>query len=154
VRESLRTRRGPHCFVVRIDSENDRQKKLSRWQSIVESAAKQCGNDSIPRISVALDLKSLLDELSSLRSADDRAFICSLAPGAKLPAELTPPTNRVHLAVGAEGDFTDKEEATLCESGFEKLSLGPLVLRCETAAIVAISMVHGAWGFLPTSEES
>ncbi|MBN8549953.1 MAG: 16S rRNA (uracil(1498)-N(3))-methyltransferase [Deltaproteobacteria bacterium] len=134
--------------VVRIDNERDAGKKIERWRKIVESAAKQSGNDLIPSISLALNYESLIERVSPLRSPEDRSFICSLSPDSKLPSNTPAPHAYVHLAVGPEGDFTEKEESALVGVGFERLSLGPLVLRCETAAIVAISMIHGAWGFL------
>lgn len=133
--------------VLRVE-DKERSKKLARWNSIVESAAKQSGNDVIPKVHLALNLKELLSLIANIRTPSDRAFLCSLSPGAKLPQEISAPAASLHLAVGPEGDFTDNEEAALIDQGFERLSLGPLVLRCETAAIVAISMVHGAWGFL------
>ena len=133
--------------VVRIDSERDREKKLSRWHSILESAGKQSGNDYVPKLTLALTLNELIATLNSVRVPEDRAFICSLSPKSKLPSQIAPPVASVHIAVGPEGDFTEKEEVALAQQGFESLSLGPLVLRCETAAIVAISMLHGAWSF-------
>lgn len=134
--------------VVRIEGEREREKKLQRWKSILESAGKQSGNDYVPSLTLALNMKELLERFAALRAPQDRAFICSLSPESKSLQHTPAPTEALHIAVGPEGDFTEQEERTLVEQGFERLSLGPLVLRCETAAIVAISMVHGAWGFL------
>jgi 16S rRNA (uracil1498-N3)-methyltransferase len=134
--------------VVRISSAADREKKLQRWRKIAESAAKQSGNDTLPKIHLALSLPELLQTLQAIRKPEERSLLCSLATDAKLPAHIEAPRAGVHLAVGPEGDFEPQEENSLRAAGFEAMSLGPLTLRCETAALVAISMVHGAWGFL------
>lgn len=134
--------------VVRIASETEKEKKLQRWKKIAESAAKQSGNHTIPKIHIALSLPELLQTIQAIREPGDRSLLCSLGPDAKLPAQIEAPRASVHLAVGPEGDFEPQEENSLRAAGFEAMSLGPLILRCETAAIVAISMVHGAWGFL------
>lgn len=135
--------------VVRIDSGQDRLKKLDRWNKILESAGKQSGNDVIPRLVLALNLHELFEAIDGASNPGDRKFICSLSPGAKTPIELMTPPGEVHLVVGPEGDFSEEEEKELLKRQFEPLSLGPLVLRCETAAVVAVSMTNGAWGFLP-----
>lgn len=133
--------------VVRISSQDDQERKLQRWKKITESAAKQSGNDFIPDVRLARRLSEVMDFLRGLAQPGDIKLLCSLSPDAKLPRDMRPPEGNVHLIVGPEGDFTPEEEEALVKSGFARLSLGPLVLRCETAAVVAVSMVHGAWGF-------
>ncbi len=136
--------------IVRVSSPADCEKKLARWRKVAESAAKQSGNDHITKVHLVLDQSSLFRLLDSLSTPEDRRLICSLTPGAPLPFELQATKAAVHLAVGPEGDFSPAEESAFSVQGFTPMSLGPLVLRCETAAVVAVSMIHGVWGFQST----
>jgi 16S rRNA (uracil1498-N3)-methyltransferase len=79
----------------------------------------------------------------------DLKLIASLQPGAKAlrsvlaqfrAAQGRAPANVLWL-VGPEGDFTPAEMSLSRTSGFEPITLGPLVLRCETAAVFALSIL-------------
>ena len=54
----------------------------------------------------------------------------------------------ISMYVGPEGDFHEAEEKLLRESGATPCSLGPLILRCETAAIAGMSMCNAVYGFV------
>lgn len=130
--------------VVKIEAKNI-DAKLSRWQKICKAAAEQCGNPHIPRVSFATHQQELIDELSKDLSPNDLKLICSLHKNSKPLREITSPKGLVHLAVGPEGDFAPHEEELFISSGFLPISLGPRVLRCETAAIVALAAVQSHW---------
>lgn len=133
--------------VLRLN-ERDGAHKLDRWRKITEAAAKQCGSTAIPQVSLALTIDSLLRQLSDLSQPDDARLVCSLSPEAKELRTLPAPSGKAHVAIGPEGDFSSLEERALIEAGFQPMTLGPLTLRCETAAIAALAAIHAAWGFL------
>lgn len=129
---------------VRLDDERA-DKKGEKWQIAALEAAKQCGNPWLPEI---LPLQNATAFMESARGYDLK-LIASLQPGAKslktvLAAFRTAqgrlPKNALWL-VGPEGDFTPAEMSTAKSAGFEPITLGPLVLRCETAAIFALSVL-------------
>ena len=134
--------------IVRIEP-GDRARKEARWARILESAARQSDRNEVPALHLALTRGELLKTLDTIAEAGDRFLTCSLAAGAVELRELPRPAGRVHLLVGPEGDLTPEEERTIMERHFELVSLGPLVLRSETAALAAVAMANGVWGFRP-----
>lgn len=118
------------------------EKKMKRWKRIVLESAKQCGRSVVPQIHKPSNLNMFLQ-----RSEEDKKiYFCGR--GGKylknLLVNLKPPASVV-LLVGPEGDWTDKEERDIVGHGFEAISLGPLTLRSETAAISGLAMVSHFW---------
>jgi 16S rRNA (uracil1498-N3)-methyltransferase len=129
-----------------VHLEGDRSdRKVEKWQLAAIEAAKQCGNPYVPEI---LPLQSAGAFMEGSRGYDLK-LIASLQPGAKslrnalagfAVANGRPP-RKVLWLVGPEGDFTPAEMSLSKSAGFEPITLGPLVLRCETAAIYALSIL-------------
>jgi 16S rRNA (uracil1498-N3)-methyltransferase len=129
---------------VHIDEDRS-DRKLEKWQTAALEAAKQCGNPWLPEI---LPVESAGAFMEASRGYDAK-LIASLQPGAKsLKTVLAafragagrPPANVLWL-IGPEGDFTPAELSQARSCGFDPITLGPLVLRCETAAIYALSIL-------------
>jgi 16S rRNA (uracil1498-N3)-methyltransferase len=129
-----------------VHLEDDRtSRKIEKWQSAAVEAAKQCGNPFVPEI---LPVQSATSFIESSRGYDLK-LIASLQPGAKslksVLAAYTAASGRaprkVLWLVGPEGDFTPAELGVSRSAGFEPITLGPLVLRCETAAVYALSVL-------------
>lgn len=129
---------------VHLDS--DRQdRKAEKWKLAALEAAKQCGNPWLPEI---LPVQSASGFMQSKRT-DDLKLIASLQPGtrslrevlADFRAEHRRAPQRVLWLIGPEGDFTPAEMNTSASCGFVPITLGPLVLRCETAAMYAVSVL-------------
>jgi len=129
-----------------VHLEEDRSdRKLEKWQTAAIEAAKQCGNPFVPEI---LPVQRAAAFMESSRGYDLK-LIASLQPGAKplkavLAAHLAAhgrPPRQVLWLVGPEGDFTPAEMSLSRSAGFEPITLGPLVLRCETAAVYALSVL-------------
>ena len=120
-------------------------RKIEKWQVAALEAAKQCGNPWLPEI---LPVQSATAFVESARGYDLK-LIASLHPGAQtLKPVLTAftaihgrPPKKVAWMVGPEGDFTPAEMNLAVSAGFVPITLGPLVLRCETAAIYALSVL-------------
>jgi 16S rRNA (uracil1498-N3)-methyltransferase len=123
-------------------SRADAPAKVSRWSKIAESAAKQSGKNYVADVSVVLSLRDLKEKLHAVVSQGERLFCCSLASSALSLGSIVPLVAPVHMLVGPAGDLTAAEEQGLQELGFALLSLGPNLLRSETAAIAGIGMLQ------------
>lgn len=134
---------------VHLDGERA-GRKGGKWLQTAIEAAKQCGNPFVPAVAVPLPLADLL----AAPPAAELNLIASLHPGARpLRAALAdfrtahgrPPQSALWL-VGPEGDFTPEEMAVATAAGFVPVTLGPLVLRCVTAATCALGILRHETG--------
>ena len=129
---------------VHLD-ESRADRKTEKWAVAALEAAKQCGNPWLPEIEPVQNATAFFES----PPRDDLKLIASLHPGAKsLKTVLADyrqtnpsPPRDVIWVVGPEGDFTPAEMNTAQNAGFEPITLGPLVLRCETAAVYALSVL-------------
>jgi 16S rRNA (uracil1498-N3)-methyltransferase len=129
--------------VARPDAEAGRR---ARWEKIAREAARQCGRADVPEIAAPTPLAAAL-------AAPDlpprRLALFEGERGRSLRAELveTAPAPTA-LLVGPEGGFAPAEMAAAHAAGFVPVGLGRLILRVETAAIVAVALVGDAAGAL------
>ena len=125
--------------VVRLDPA-EAAKKQARWREIALEACKQCGQNRLPEIARPVDPKTFLE--SGDRS--DLMLIASLQPDARpiksVLAEAGRPSSACVL-VGPEGDFTPAEVALAKSHGCQPVTLGPIILRTETAALYCLSVL-------------
>lgn len=120
------------------------EKRRDHWHKIAISAAEQCGRIRPPLIDVAVPLKSWLGG-----KPEDADVDLILQPGATTAmTSLHAPATKVCLLVGPEGGFSDAEYEDAALRGFLPVSLGPRVLRTETAAIAAVAVAAALWGDL------
>ena len=131
--------------VVHLDSESASQKQ-TKWQQIAIEAAKQCGQNWLPRVQAP-------KKLAAFFSASDQPFdlrlIGSLQPDAQHLKKILETYSREHgdrprnvlMLVGPEGDFTPAELALARQHGCQPITLGPIILRVETAAIYCLSVL-------------
>jgi 16S rRNA (uracil1498-N3)-methyltransferase len=123
------------------------EKRVGRWQKIALSAAKQSGRTRIPEILAVRDLKELVKQ--------------SFPNSVKLlfwEKETERTLNDVHkggtavgsvvIAIGSEGGFSEEEANMARQYGFNLVGLGRRILRAETAAVTAMSLVQFLWGDL------
>ena len=120
--------------------------KGGKWQRVALEACKQCGQDHLPVVPAAMNFDPWL-------ARADRAGLClfgSLAPGARPLREVLRETPqapaRITVLVGPEGDFAPEETAAALAAGFTPVTLGPIVLRVETAALFCLSAVRYEFG--------
>ena len=123
--------------VVKLDEEGFNKKKV-RYESIAKEAAEQCHRLLIPNIVGVInfnDIKSYLSKHNLL------AFEMDAGRTSSLHEELDNVSGDVSIIVGPEGGFDNKEISYLDDIGFHHVSLGKRILRCETAAIYALSVI-------------
>lgn len=129
--------------VVKLDGSRASRRR-EHWQKIAESACEQCGRTRPPLIDEPLPLKTWFGSKTSETDVD---LILKPNAGTSM-ASLKAPTTKVCLLIGPEGGFSDNEYEDAEISGFKAVSLGPRVLRTETAAIAAITVAESLWGDL------
>lgn len=128
--------------IVRL-SEDQCKQKQQKWQQTAIEACKQCGQNWLPVVHPPLEPEEFLQkpERASLK------LIGSLQPGARTiravldEARASTPVTSIFFLVGPEGDFTPAEIGSARSAGFQPVTLGPNVLRSETAAIFLTSVL-------------
>jgi 16S rRNA (uracil1498-N3)-methyltransferase len=120
--------------VLRIKGERA-DKKLAHWQAIAEAACEQCGRNRIPLIHEVLTL----DQWSKAGKAQGRRLLLSLAAGTQPLMQAAEPQGAVTLLSGPEGGMSPAEEAAAIAAGFVPTSLGPRILRAETAPLAVLA---------------
>ena len=131
--------------IVQLDSEGASQKQ-TKWQQIAIEAAKQCGQNWLPRVHAP---KKLAEFFSASERAFDLRLIGSLQPDAQQLKKILETYSNEHgdrprsvlMLVGPEGDFTPAELALARRHGCQPITLGPIILRVETAAIYCLSIL-------------
>jgi 16S rRNA (uracil1498-N3)-methyltransferase len=132
--------------VVRLSAERA-SRRHAHWEGIVRAACEQCGRNRLPEVDPAQDFSKWLEALPA--PADDTALRLMLSPRAatafaSLPAAA--PNVEVVLLIGPEGGLSPEEEDAARERGFAPLSLGPRVLRTETAGMAVLAALAARWG--------
>jgi 16S rRNA (uracil1498-N3)-methyltransferase len=132
--------------VLRLAGERALKKQL-HWRSVASAACEQCGGNRVPAVHAVADLAAWLKALPA-RGSDGPVLRCllSLAEGtrplAQVLAEVEPGVPVLFLS-GPEGGLSPQEDAAARASGFVPVTLGPRVLRSETAAVAALVLAAG-----------
>ena len=115
------------------------EKKLEHWQKVAISACEQSGRNVVPIIHPPKQAHQWAAEVAA-----DHKLILHTRDQKPL-SELSNPQS-IALLVGPEGGFTDDEVELCIQQGFSGLTLGPRILRTETAALAALSLFQYLWG--------
>ncbi|MBC8519806.1 MAG: 16S rRNA (uracil(1498)-N(3))-methyltransferase [Gammaproteobacteria bacterium] len=130
--------------VVKLDQKR-LDKKTGHWRKVVISACEQCGRNIVPPVHAPVTLHKMLADNNS-----KQGFILDPKSRQRL-SELPPPkpvTESIGIIVGPEGGLTDQEIISAHERGFHGVTMGPRILRTETASVVAITIMQTLWGDL------
>lgn len=111
-------------------------KRVERWRRIALESAKQSRRSDLPQVDDPLPLKHALAQVS----APVKLLLAETEQENSLGAALKDVTGEIALAIGPEGGWTVDEMALFSESGWRHVTLGPRILRAETAAIAALSV--------------
>jgi 16S rRNA (uracil1498-N3)-methyltransferase len=115
--------------------------RLRHWRQVVASACEQCGRAVVPVLNEAATLDAWL-----ARDADLPGIVLHTRAAARL--DETPRPTALRVLVGPEGGLADAEFGQATRAGFRPVSLGPRVLRAETAPLAALAIVQHLWGDL------
>lgn len=129
--------------VVRLE-EGDAARKRERWQQIALEACKQCGRNTIPLVELPCTVEQFLANRS-----EGLLFLASLQSDARGIKEVLGAYQRdnrtlltsVSVLIGPEGDFTPDEITLVKAAGAVPITLGPIILRTETAALYCLSVL-------------
>jgi 16S rRNA (uracil1498-N3)-methyltransferase len=128
--------------VVKLDKER-MLKKIQQWQSIAIAACEQCGRNTIPLVHPPIYVEEFLQKNSA------QLKLILHTQGNKNWRDYPIQTSsQMSLLIGPEGGFSDAEVDLAFKYHFSPLSLGPRVLRTETAAISALSLLQAVGGDL------
>lgn len=116
--------------------------RVGHWQKIAISASEQSGRCRAPAVNYPQSFADFLMGATGLK------LISSLSEQPIALSQLPEEASSVTLLIGPEGGFSTKEVDQAINSGFYPWSLGPRVLRTETAAMVAIALIQSKWGDL------
>lgn len=135
------TELGVECFLPLrsryCENHGQRERQEERWQRIMIEACKQCGRTTFMRIA----------PVSAIAEADFSRFRHRLVAWegekeAGLPDTLATEAGAICLLLGPEGGLAPEDMAVLARQNFQAFSLGPLILRAETAALASVSLVR------------
>ena len=117
-------------------------KRVEHWQNVAISACEQSGRAFVPEVLPPLSLEVWLAQ----NPYSNTTRILLNPVGAKRLMEIAKPAASIELLIGAEGGLSENEIALACSQHFQSIVLGPRILRTETAALTAISVMQAQWG--------
>ena len=132
--------------VVRLSSERA-EKRQAHWQGVIVAASEQSGRNRLARLAPLQDAGRWLAQPDDLQPGGARRILLSPRATESLAAwaRATPPC-AVTFMIGPEGGFSAQEEETALANGALALSMGPRVLRTETAGLAALAVLAASWG--------
>ena len=122
-------------YCVSRPDEKSAKKKRERMQRISDEAAKQSGRGRLPQIGELISFKACCERLKRF----DKSILFYELGGKPLKELITEESGNIAILIGPEGGFSKEEVAKATESGAEIATLGPRILRTETAPLAALS---------------
>ncbi len=121
--------------------------KIERWKKIALESCKQCGRSQIPQVAEAVET---LETFCRKNEGQDLKLVFWEQEKSTLSKNIKPdePPGSVAVLIGPEGGFSQAEIESVRQYGFQSVSLGPRILRAETAPVVALALLQSLWGDL------
>ena len=124
-------------------------KKYDRWQAVIREAVEQCGRSRLPQLAPSIEWPALAlpqgcHGFVAWEAADGAPNLAAAVAAPPLAGDVTRPG--IALLIGPEGGLTAEEVAGAAAGGWQVVSLGPRILRAETAALAAVTMALAAAG--------
>lgn len=146
--------------IVKFDSDKKRKERQERWQKVAAEAARQCGRLSIPKIHMPQSLKTFLARLGDEDmllipweeggAALGDFFEAHEAQAASMTADASkgssPTGGCLYFMIGPEGGMDASEVEQAKARGGVNVTLGPRILRTETAGLMLLSVIQYQWG--------
>lgn len=127
--------------VVRLSGERA-EKRQAHWQGVIVAASEQCGRNRLAALQPLADVGPWL----ATPSPATRILLSPRATESLAGWARANDPQPVTLLIGPEGGLSPQEEAAAVAAGALSLSMGPRVLRTETAGLAALALLAGAWG--------
>lgn len=128
--------------VVNLDAKRE-AKRLEHWQGVIISACEQSGRNTIPVLHNPVDIRKNFSALP------DSELKLTLSPYAEQTlTSIHRPDENVLILIGPEGGLSEQEVEMAIQHNFTAMRMGPRILRTETAALTAISIIQVLWGDL------
>lgn len=115
------------------------KKRAQHWHGVLSSACEQCGRNVLPILQVHQTFTSWLGSLT-----EETKLL--FEPGSQQRLRDLPLATSLVVAIGPEGGFSQEELSVAGKQGFTFATLGPRILRCETAAIASMAALQVLWG--------
>ncbi len=133
--------------VVRLDA-SEAARRREEWMRTVEEACKQCGAAWWPEVSWPVSMEAWLAGLGHAPESAEARWVAALVeprrPLLDAARRVEPGIRSAWVAVGPEGDWDPEELEGMRGAGFEGVTLGPNVMRSETAAVAAVVLMRAA----------
>lgn len=126
--------------IVKINTVKDADAKVSRWQKIALEAAKQCNRGIIPVVAKPIRFAEAV-EMSAHKDLSIIPYEKESTAGFRGIASKCQDVKSAAIFIGPEGGFTEQEVELANARGIRKITLGPRILRTETAGMVALSLM-------------
>lgn len=123
--------------VLRLQGDRA-QKKQSHWQAVAAAASEQCGRTTVTTIQAVCSLADWLASLPTASNSEQRCLLSPTAPTLWHPGLAKPASSLLFLS-GPEGGLSTQEEDLAQQRGFTAVSLGPRVLRADTAPLAVLA---------------
>jgi 16S rRNA (uracil1498-N3)-methyltransferase len=123
---------------VRLSAERA-AKREAHWRRVAVAACEQSGRNRIPEVRPTLGFMAWIAVPAAVRR-------WMLTPGAPALAAESRPEGAVELLIGPEGGLSDRERDLALTQGCAPVSLGPRVMRTETAPLAALAAINALWG--------
>ncbi|MBC3886605.1 16S rRNA (uracil(1498)-N(3))-methyltransferase [Undibacterium griseum] len=127
--------------VVKLNAERA-EKKLVHWEGVIRSASEQCGRNRLAHLAAPVDIGKWLQQ----QDMHPRIMLSPRAEQSLAEWARHHPPQAISLLIGPEGGLTEQEENLAMQQGVLPLSMGPRILRTETAGLTAIAILSAAWG--------
>ena len=123
---------------IPLSGHNKEKKQIERWQTIARESLKQCRRSRLVEIMPSMDFQQVL----AFSKACSFKFAFWEASNRPLAGPTPGENNKAVILIGPEGGFEEEEIRCAVESGFISYSLGPRILRAETAAVCACGLIQ------------
>jgi 16S rRNA (uracil1498-N3)-methyltransferase len=127
--------------VVKLSGDRA-EKKLAHWQGVIVSASEQSGRNRLAQLAPVDEFKDWIAQQDLHR----RVILTPRASQSLADWARHQPPQALTIMVGPEGGFSDDEENLAVAQGALPLSMGPRILRTETAALAALAALNASWG--------